>query len=137
MIALDTNVLVRLLVKDDPVQTAQVVSLFERLDSNGERAHVSEIVACETVWVLRSAYGFGRSTIVGVLEQLLAARQLVFDAPDRLFRAVAAFGTGKGDFSDYLIREEAREAGCGSVATFDRALLADAMFVAPADASDD
>ncbi len=131
MIALDTNVLVRLLVKDDAAQTRKVVRLLERLAADGEQAWVSELVVCELVWVLRAAYGFDRETIVDVLARLLAARQLVFASPDRLLRALRAYATGGGDLADYLIREDARAAGCDAVVTFDRALLKEDLFRAP------
>lgn len=131
MIAVDTNVLVRLLVKDDAAQTRRVVSLFRRLDSAGDRAFVSDVVVCEIVWVLHAAYGFPRSKIAKALEQLVAARQLAFDSPDRVLRALRAFEAGSGDLADYLIREHAVAAGCDRVVTFDKALLKDELFVAP------
>lgn len=131
MIAFDTNVLVRLLVADDARQLARVRSRVESLDETGERAYVSDIVVCEIVWVLRAAYGFEREPIATALRQLLSAKQLTFDAPDRLARALDAYARGPGDFSDYLIREHATAAGCDAVATFDKQLHRDAMFTAP------
>ncbi len=129
MIAVDTNVLVRLLVKDDAAQTRAVVRLFKGLDADGERARVSDIVMCELVWVLRSSYGFTRDQITSTVNQVIAARQLVFDSPDRLLRALAAFETGRGDVADYVIREDAKAAGCDCVVTFDKALQQEEMFV--------
>ncbi len=129
MIAIDTNVLARLLVKDDAAQTRKVVNLFRRLDADGDRAHVSDIVMCELVWVLRSSYGFSREQIMSTIKQVLAARQLVFDSPDRLLRALSAFEVGRGDVADYVIREDAKAAGCDSVVTFDKALLKEEMFI--------
>ncbi len=131
MIAIDTNVLVRLLVKDDATQTRAVVRLFKGLDADGERARVSDVVMCELVWVLRSCYGFDRGQITTTIRQVLAARQLVFASPDRLLRALGAFETGRGDLADYLIREDARAAGCDSVVTFDKALHKEAAFISP------
>ncbi len=129
MIAVDTNVLVRLLVKDDAAQTQKVVDLFKNLDADGERAHVSEVVICEIVWVLRSCYGFNREQIMRTVQQVVAARQLVFDSPDRLVRALNAFEVGRGDVADYVIREDAKGVGCDSVVTFDKALQNEEMFV--------
>lgn len=128
MIAIDTNVLVRLLVRDDAAQTRKAVQLFKRLDVDSERAHVSDVVVCEVVWVLRSVYGFGREQIASTLERVLAARQLAFESPDRLVRSLRAFAVGRGDLADYVIREHARAAGCEAVATFDKALHDDEMF---------
>lgn len=131
MIAFDTNVLVRLLVADDAKQTARVRARIRRLDAEGERAFVSDVVVCELVWVLRSAYGLDREPIAKALRQLFSAKQLSFTAPDQLARALDAYEIGAGDFSDYLIREHATGAGCDTVLTFDKKVLAEPMFSAP------
>jgi len=131
VISLDTNVLVRILTADDPAQTRRATALLETLEHDDEQAYVSDIVFCELVWVLGRGYGHARHDISRVLGQLLAARQLVFDAPDRLLRALDAFESGKGDFADYLIREHAKAAGCDAVMTFDKKLLRDDLFKSP------
>jgi len=132
VIALDTNVLVRFLVEDDERQSAEAAALVERTISEGEAMFVSDIVLCETVWVLSVSYRVGRAEIGATLRDLLRARHLAFESTDALARALDAFVRGKGDFADYLIRERARLAGCDSVATFDRALLRESGFVRPA-----
>lgn len=131
MIALDTNVLVRFLVEDDEKQTRRVVRLIERAQKRGESLFISDIVMCETVWVLSTSYGFGRSEIARVLSGLLRARGAVFSSSDRLARALNAYASSKGDFADYLIREHATAAGADTVATFDRSLLRQAGFSKP------
>ncbi|MEQ9322547.1 MAG: type II toxin-antitoxin system VapC family toxin [Polyangiaceae bacterium] len=131
MIAVDTNVLVRLLVKDDEAQTRKVVRLFRRLDADRERAYVSDVVICEVVWVLRAAYGFSRSEVSAVLAKVLTARQLGFDSTERLARALHAYETGKGDLADYVIGEHAVAAGCNVVVTFDKTLLRADGFASP------
>ncbi|HEU4586165.1 MAG TPA: type II toxin-antitoxin system VapC family toxin [Gemmatimonadaceae bacterium] len=131
MIALDTNVLVRFLVEDDEAQSAAAAALIEETLSREEGLFVSDVVMCETVRVLGTAYRVRKPEIVAILRDLLRAKQLVFTAPDSLSRALAAYTSGRGDFSDYLIREHARSAGCETVATFDRALLSDRDFTEP------
>ena len=131
MIAVDTNVLVRLLVKDDAAQTRKVVALFKRLDVASERAYVADVGVCEIVWVLEAGYAFERKQIAGALSQLLAARQLAFAAPDRLSRALVAFEAGRGDLADYVIREDASAADSSAVVTFDKALLKESHFLPP------
>ncbi len=81
--------------------------------------------------VLGRSYRVKKSEVVAVLRYLLRAKQLLFTAPDSLSRALAAYASGRGDFADYIIREQARAAGCEKVATFDRALLADRDFTEP------
>ena len=131
MIALDTNVLVRFLVDDDKARSARAARLIERTVARDETFFVSDIVICETVWVLLSAYRVPRTEVGELLGQLFTAAHLSFRDVDGLMRALQAFVAGKGDFADYVIQEHARTAGCTDVATFDRVLLKEAGFVAP------
>lgn len=131
MIALDTNVLVRFLVEDDEAQCARAAALVQRTVDEDERMFVSEIVICETVWVLARAYKFSRAEISAVLADLLRARHLEFGRADWLWNAHRAYEAGRGDFADYLIREEARGVGCETIATFDAALLKEPGFIEP------
>jgi len=131
MIALDTNVLMRFLVEDDEAQSRRATELIAGAVDRDEQLFISDIVMCEAVWVLASAYRFSRAEIVGVLSQLLRARSAVFSSTDRISRALAAYRTGKGDFADYLIREHAWSVGADTVATFDGALLKESGFSKP------
>jgi predicted nucleic-acid-binding protein len=103
----DTNILVRLLVADDPKQTSKVRKLFARLDKAAERAHVSDIVLCEVVWVLEPCYQHSWQEIAQALSRPRAARQLRFDSTDRLLRVLRRYESGKGDFADYMIQARA------------------------------
>ena len=131
MIAVDTNILVRFLVNDDPEQARKAKDLVHQLDDVEARAYVSDIVLCEIVWVLGSCYGFDRVQIALALKKLVGARQLRFDANDQILRAISAYESSKGDFADYLIREHATAAGCDSIVTFDKSLHGDSGFVSP------
>ncbi|MDP3767953.1 MAG: type II toxin-antitoxin system VapC family toxin [Dehalococcoidia bacterium] len=131
MIALDTNVVVRFLVADEPRQAARARAVVARAASAGERLFVADVVWCETVWVLDSAYEFSRKEIGAALRRLLGAREVAVRSFDRLGAALDAYERGRGDFADYLIREEARAEGCEAVVTFDRVLLRDEGFRAP------
>jgi predicted nucleic-acid-binding protein len=131
MIALDTNVLVRYLVEDDKAQSRRATKLIEATLAREDELFISDVVMCETVWVLSSAYRFSRNEIADALAALLRARSVVFTSTDRLARSLEAYRNGKGDFADYLIRELARAAGADTVATFDRSLLKEAGFSKP------
>ena len=131
MTGLDTNVLVRFLVADEPEQAARAARLFERSADAGETLFVAQIVVCELVWVLGYAYGRTRAEIASGLEQLLMARQLTFEAPDQIRRALQRFAAREGDLADWLIWERSRVAGCDAVATFDSRLLRSAEFALP------
>jgi len=131
MTALDTNVLVRFLVRDDRAQARKARALIDQLDMDEERGYVSDIILCEMVWVLGRSHGFERARIAETLKRLATARQLRFDSVDGVLRALLAYENGKADFADYLIREHAKAAGCKVVATFDAKLLKEDMFASP------
>lgn len=128
MKAVDTNVLVRYLVEDDPAQSKKAAAFFDRAVRAGETIHVPDLVLVETVWVLSSCYRVARADVAQTLLRLLRARHLAFAAPDGLQRAADAYASGRGDFADYMIREAAGAAGCDEVVTFDTALLLEAGF---------
>ena len=131
MIGLDTNVLVRFLVRDDEEQHRRAVDLLQRGAEEGETFFVGEVVLAEVVWVLVSRYRCRREEIAQVIRQLTEVQELSLESTDRVVRALRAFERGKGGFADYLIAERARVAGCSSVATFDRVLHEDSGFLAP------
>ena len=131
MIGLDTNVAVRLLVEDDAAQTAAAVRLVRRAREESARLFVADVVVCEISWVLRSCYGRSREEIANALDLLAGVDAAEFESAGRVAAAIAAYREGKGDFSDYLLRESASAAGCAAVATFDRVLLKESGFVQP------
>ncbi len=131
MSALDTNVLVRFLVEDDPDQTAAAKQLLKASKDSGETLFVSDVVLVEIAWVLSRSYQVSGQDIHRVLAQLLQARQLGFRNRSVLLQALERFKNGKGDFADYLVFELAKEAGHLDVITFDRTLLKEAGFQKP------
>lgn len=128
MLGLDTNVLVRYLVRDDPNQFARADAAIGAAAERGEALRVSAIVLCEFVWVLGSAYQYRRAEIAGVLERLLLTEQLEFEAKDDVWRALERYRSGRADFSDYLIGRRNLTDGCSRTITFDRTLDGDAGF---------
>lgn len=130
-VALDTNVLVRFLVRDDEEQHRQARKLIEGGIADGETFFVSEIVLCELVWVLDTSYRVPRQEIVQTLRNLARAKHLHWRTADRVRSAVDAFAQGRGDFADYLIREDGRTAGATALVTFDQNLLKESGFRSP------
>jgi predicted nucleic-acid-binding protein len=131
MISLDTNVLVRFLLDDDKAQSARAAKLVDRAIETGEALFVSDVALCETVWVLVAGARVRRKEVRFVLDGLLRSAHVRFEDAERLWRALDAFAAGKGDFADYVIREQARSAGCEAVVTFDRTLLDETGFTTP------
>jgi len=131
LIGLDTNILVRLLVRDDEDQHHRTVALLGRGTGEGETFFVGDVVLAEMVWVLQARYRLPRPEIVGALRALLEAEHVVFESTDRCLRALGRFEAGRGGFADYLIAERASDAGGASLATFDQALLSEGGTVEP------
>lgn len=121
MAALDTNVLVRLLVQDDPTQLAAAKRLIRRCVDAGEALYVPVTVALELEWVLRSNFGFSKDTIIQTLAQLLSTIDISFESENALEIALALFAQGSADFSDCLHVALAGMAGERPLWTFDKA----------------
>lgn len=119
MLALDTNVLVRILI-DDPQAIDQCAAARALASAAGE-VYVPQVVQIETVWVLESAYGFARAELTAVLETLLSNQSFVLQHAAVLRAALGEFRHGAADFSDYVILTQARAENM-LLATFDRKL---------------
>jgi predicted nucleic-acid-binding protein len=114
----DTNVLVRVLVEDDPEQSATALEHWRRaLEAGG--VFLPKVVLVETVWVLGRAYGFERERIRAVLAALLRLRGLTVEDRGEVEAALGAFTQTSADFSDHLILEVARAVDALPVQTFD------------------
>ena len=119
MIGIDTNILVRFLVQDDPAQAEAARSLFDRCSSR-EPGFIGREVLVETVWVLERAYGKTREQISGVILGLLESEELVIEEAADATVAAVAYGDGAGDFADHMIAAAALRADCKTLYTFDR-----------------
>lgn len=119
MIALDTNVLVRFLVDDEPRQASMAREFLEQL--TGEQpGFVCREVTVELVWVLERTYGFSRERIAEVLDALIATEELRIEASDDVARAAVRYGRGGAGFSDLMIAAAAQRAGAQALYTFDQ-----------------
>ena len=115
MIAIDTNVLVRLLVGDDAAQARRARRLVDKAD-----VLVTASVLLETEWVLRSGYGFGATAIAATFRGFLGLPNVTPDSPAALQVALAAYEAGL-DFADALHLASSHAADC--FYTFDRKLI--------------
>lgn len=102
MAALDTNVLVRLLVEDDAAQFAYAKALVSRTQQRNETLFVPVTVMLELEWVLRARYGFAKSAILKTLNALLETRELEFQFEAALEWALYAYRNNTADFADCL-----------------------------------
>ena len=117
MRAVDTNVLVRLISRDDARQVAAAESFI------APGAWVPHVVLVETVWVLVSVYGLEPAAIATAVEMLLNHRDLTVQDAEAVVAALAQYRAKPSvGFSDCLVLEVARKAGHLPLGTFDRAL---------------
>lgn len=121
MTALDTNVLVRYLVRDDAAEFEAVRALLESLTIECP-GYVCREVIVELVWVLERSYGYSRGQIATILEELAASEELVVEAADEVARAAFLYRRGDGGFSDLMIIVAGKRAGVRSLCTLDRKL---------------
>ena len=120
MIALDTNILVRFLVRDDKNQAQLVYARFKQAEEKGERFLIPLLVVLETLWVLDSVYDPGRSNILSAIEDLMHMPILEFEADDIVTGFMTQGRESKIDLSDLLIACSAQSAGSDSLLTFDK-----------------
>ncbi len=120
MIGLDTNVLVRYLVQDDPVQAGKAARLIEQAADHGDRLFVSCIVLCELVWVLSGCYGATKPELVEVLGKILDTAQFEIEHKDCARAALTDFRTHRADYADCLAGRIGRALGCRSTCSFDK-----------------
>ena len=118
MIAVDTNVLVRYLVRDDEAQAEAARALLDGLTAQ-RPAFICREVAIEVVWVLERSYRFTRERIAGVLVELIATDSLVFENANDVVHAAVRYREGGAGFSDLMILAAAGWAGADPLYTFD------------------
>lgn len=119
MIGIDTNVLVRFLVDDQPVQNRAARQFLSERTADSP-AYVSAVVLAETVWVLNTRLKYPMPVIIEVLQNLLAAESLIIEYSEELDALFSQAATC-GDLPDYLIAWSAQRAGCMHTVTFDKA----------------
>ena len=120
MIAIDTNVLVRLLTDDDPRQAQLAQATLERAVQDGQSLVIVHVVLCELVWVLTRSYGYTKAQCLDVLERLLGFGALSFESRQVASAATKAWRSSQADFSDAMIGLTAAGLGARHVLTFDK-----------------
>lgn len=120
MKAVDTNVLVRFLVNDEPAQAKQVRQLFAAAEQQRTVFFVPLLVLLETIWVLESAYQVPRSDLIDALSDLLLMPILQFEQRGAVQATLAEAMTHRMDLPDVLIAQSARKSGCERILTFDK-----------------
>lgn len=120
MIAVDTNVIVRFLVRDDNAQAESARKRFKEAEARRERLRIPVLVLLETIWVLESAYGKKRSEILDAIQDMRQMPIFEFEA-DRVIEALLHDGPRyNADLVDIMIARSAAASGCSGGITFDK-----------------
>jgi len=119
MIGIDTNVLVRFLVRDDAAQFEKARRLIKRETGAGQKVFVSLLVLLEMEWVLRSRYNLSKSEINQAISGLLDALEIQFEDEQAVEEALFTWKDNVADFAACLIGAHNRRQGCRATATFD------------------
>ncbi len=122
MIGLDTNVLVRYLTQDDPIQSRAATEVIERRLTAQNPGYISIVAMVETVWVLDRAYRLAAGKIAAAVERMLQADTFLVENEQEVFTAMIALKKGHS-FADAMIAALGAKAGCSFTLTFDRKAL--------------
>ena len=123
MIGLDTNILVRYLTQDDPIQSPKARAIVERRLTEEKPGFVSVVAMIEIVWVLERAYRLTPHEIVGAVERMLQIDVLVVENEQEVFTAMIALKDGQGTFAEAVIAALGARMGCACTLTFNRKAL--------------
>ncbi len=119
MQGLDTHVLVRYVLADDPVQTPVAQATVQQAAASGEPVLVSLLTILETEWVLRSAAKVEKTALIGVFKNLLECGDILFENENALEQALSYYEDGLADFADCLMAARYQQLGCSTMLTFD------------------
>jgi predicted nucleic-acid-binding protein len=119
MIGLDTNILVRYIMQDDPRQSTLATRLVESLSVESP-GFVPLVSVVELAWVLSSAYNLDRGQVVHAFASLLRTKEIAVERAELVWKALRVFQSANADFADCLIERSAAVAGCERTMTFDR-----------------
>ena len=120
MIAVDTNVIVRFLVRDDEKQAEVAYRRLKQAETNRERLFVPLLVILETIWVLESAYRKSRGEVLDALQDMRQMPVFEFEKDEVVERLLRDGRKYTADLADILIAHSAQLCGCDSGITFDK-----------------
>jgi predicted nucleic-acid-binding protein len=120
LIGVDTNILLRYLLDDDPIWSPVVTDFVDNRLTPERQGYVNLITLVELVWTLRRRPDYDRSRLAAVVESLLSSDSIVLAEAHAVERALTSFRTGNAGFADYLIAELNEAAGASPTVTIDR-----------------
>ena len=130
MNAIDTNALVRFLVRDDEKQAQAVKRILVEAERQNEKLFIPLSVTLEMVWVLSSVYEYPREAVIRVLETILVTPVFKIEKHERVTHLCRIAGKGDFDLADILIGLTSRDNGCDTTLTFDKKAVRSGLFTA-------
>lgn len=119
LINLDTNVLLRSILMDDPVQSRPAAALIEELTTE-RPGFISLVALVEVVWALTRIYNFTREQVAGTVQALLETAEIRLEAAEAVTQALRLFLPSSVSFADCLIFSAGLAARCEATVTFDQ-----------------
>lgn len=120
MIGIDTNILIRLIVKDDDVQTVKAVNALAKKCSEKDPGFINCIVLAEVSWVLSRVYGYSREEIAKAIEMLLQVKEFQVQNADEVCDALNLYQSTNVDFADAFLSAINKANACTGTITFDQ-----------------
>jgi predicted nucleic-acid-binding protein len=120
VIALDTNVLVRLVTRDDEAQARRAKAVFDSHSDENGGLFVADIVLVELCWTLARSYELSRADIARTVHALLDNASIALESPAAVKNALVLFEAASADFPDCLIVAKAGQVGCSHTLSFDK-----------------
>jgi predicted nucleic-acid-binding protein len=117
-VSIDTNVLLRLFVEDDPAQREIVLRFGSRLNKD-YKGTVTLVSLVEFDWALRSQYRYSRAESLDAIKRLIRIRGIEVECHDVVVKALTNVESRNTDFADALIAFRSKDLGCETVFTLD------------------
>ncbi len=128
MTGLDTNVLLRYLLQDDPKQSPLATRFVDECCTPDNPGRVNVVVLCELVWVLSRGYHYDRQSIAKVLREMLAAPELSIEQDEAVWQTLRLYERGTAGFADYFIGILNHRAEASPTVTFDQKAAKESLF---------
>ena len=122
MIGIDTNILLRLWLNDDPAQNKRIDSLLAAHGAMPGSLLVTDVVLVEAIWTLRSAFEQDKHAQSLAVRSLLEETAFAFEDRDAVLAALSLFEAGSCGFAGCLVVAKHARQGCDFTATFDRVM---------------
>jgi predicted nucleic-acid-binding protein len=120
MYGLDTNVLIRYLLRDDPVQAEQARATIESAVQSGDTIVISLLTMLESEWVLRSCASLDKRAVITTFRMLLETRDIRIEQEETLEEALYQYENNNTDFADCIMATRYARLGCSAMLTFDK-----------------